>query len=143
MAQAAEKSESFEAIAKKWGEHLEGSWEAQLYGDVAMIPFSGVLMRQMSFWGLMSGSSAYEILLKEIVGALENPQVKAVILDVDSPATRSLAARNSASTFKTYAAASRSSPMQPARPLRLPTGSRHPATSSWCRPLRWPARSAL
>ena len=85
MSTAAEKSESFEAIAKKWGEHLEGTWEAQLYGDVAVIPVSGVLMRQMSWWGFFSGSSAYEILLKEIAGALDNPAVKAVILDVDSP----------------------------------------------------------
>jgi hypothetical protein len=38
MAAAAEKSESFEAIAKKWGDHLEGSWETQLYGDVAVTP---------------------------------------------------------------------------------------------------------
>ncbi len=85
MATAAEKSESFDAIAKKWGEHLEGSWETEMHGSVAVIPVSGVLMRRMSFWGFLSGSSAYEILLKEVAAALGNPQVKAVILDVDSP----------------------------------------------------------
>lgn len=85
MMQAAKKSESFEAIARKWGEHLEGCWETQIYGSVAVIPVSGVLMRQLSWWSFITDSSAYEILLKEIVAALENPRVKAIILDIDSP----------------------------------------------------------
>lgn len=85
MAQASEKAESFDAIARKWGEHLEGSWETQMYGDVAVIPVSGVLMKQLSWWSFISDSSAYDMLLKELAAALDNPKVKAVILDVDSP----------------------------------------------------------
>jgi signal peptide peptidase SppA len=85
MAEASGREESFDAIAKKWGEHLEGSWETQMYGDVAVIPVSGVLMKQLSWWSFLSDSSAYDMLLKEIAAALDNPQVKAVILDVDSP----------------------------------------------------------
>ncbi len=85
MSEASGRDESFDAIARKWGEHLEGSWETQMYGDVAVIPVSGVLMRQLSWWSFISDSSAYEILLKELAAALDSPKVKAVILDVDSP----------------------------------------------------------
>lgn len=85
MAQASASDESFDAIARKWGEHLEGSWETQMYGDVAVIPVSGVLMKQLSWWSFISDSSAYDMLLKELAAALDNPKVKAVILDVDSP----------------------------------------------------------
>ncbi len=42
-------------------------------------------MRQWSFWSWFSGSSAYELLIKDIATAVADPAVKAIVLDIDSP----------------------------------------------------------
>lgn len=85
LARAEEQERSFQAIAKEWGEQLEGAWDGQIHDGVAVIPVGGVLMRQLSWWGLFSGSSSYEILIRDINAAVKNPNVRAIILDVDSP----------------------------------------------------------
>lgn len=85
LARADQEERSFQAIAKEWGEHVDGAWDGNIHNGVAVIPVSGVLMRQLSFFGLLSGSSAYELLVKDIHTALKNPKVKAIILDIDSP----------------------------------------------------------
>lgn len=85
LARADEEERSFHAIAREYGDPLDGAWSGEIQNGVAVIPVTGVLMRQLSFWGWFSGSSAYEILIKDIHAAVTNPEVKAVILDIDSP----------------------------------------------------------
>jgi len=85
LARADEEERSFHAIAREYGDPIDGAWSGEIQNGVAVIPVNGVLMRQMSFWGWFSGSSSYEVLIKDIHAAVTNPEVKSVILDIDSP----------------------------------------------------------
>lgn len=118
LARADEEERSFHAIAREYGDPIDGAWSGEIQNGVAVIPVNGVLMRQMSFWGWFSGSSAYEVLIKDIHAAVTNPAVKAVILDIDSPggevtgcaeladAIRSMSAEKSIVAYATGAACS-------------------------------------
>lgn len=85
LARADDEERSFHAIAREYGDPIDGAWSGEIQNGVAVIPVNGVLMRQLSFWGWFSGSSAYEVLIKDIHAAVTNPAVTAVILDIDSP----------------------------------------------------------
>lgn len=85
LARADEEERSFHAIAREYADPIDGVWSGEIQNGIAVIPVNGVLIRQMSFWGWFSGSSAYEILIKDIHAAVTNPAVKAIILDIDSP----------------------------------------------------------
>lgn len=82
---AAAQETSVDAIARQWGESMEGTYSAEIVDGVAVIPVAGPLMRQLSFWSWFFGGSAYELLAKEIGTAISNPAVRAVVLDIDSP----------------------------------------------------------
>ncbi|MCZ7885390.1 hypothetical protein [Agrobacterium salinitolerans] len=68
LARADEEERSFHAIAREYGDPIDGAWSGEIQNGVAVIPVSGVLMRQLSFWGWFSGSSTYEVLIKDIQG---------------------------------------------------------------------------
>jgi len=52
---------------------------------VAVIPIRGTLMKRYSWLAAYSGLSTYEGVRRASTAALEDPQVKALLLDVDSP----------------------------------------------------------
>lgn len=56
-----------------------------LGGAVAVIPMSGVIAPRMNVMTEMSGGCSAEQLTEQIRSAVENPQVSAIVLDVDSP----------------------------------------------------------
>jgi len=56
--------------------------ETEGQGDTAIISISGVLSQKSSFW---SGEMSTEEIGVEITNALENDDVKRIILDIDSP----------------------------------------------------------
>ncbi len=58
---------------------------AQTDGKVAIIPVYGVLAQKMDMLSAMSGGSSYAGIKKALYSALSNEDVKAVVLDVDSP----------------------------------------------------------
>ncbi|MBP0439916.1 S49 family peptidase [Tianweitania sediminis] len=85
LVSAAAQETSVDAIARQWGDQLEGAYSAEVHDGVAVIPVNGPLMRHLSFWSWISGSGAYELLAKEISAAVANGNVRAVVLDIDSP----------------------------------------------------------
>ncbi|HEY6272627.1 MAG TPA: S49 family peptidase [Terriglobales bacterium] len=52
---------------------------------IAVIPIRGTLMKRFSFMSAASGCSSYAQLQQAATAALADPQVKAVLFDVDSP----------------------------------------------------------
>lgn len=54
-------------------------------GAVAVIPIHGVIAPRMNMMTEMSGGTSAEQLVKRVQAAMENPQIAAVIFDVDSP----------------------------------------------------------
>lgn len=58
---------------------------AQIDGKVAVVPVYGVLANKMDAFSAMSGGTSYAGIKKSLHGALSNEDVKAVVLDIDSP----------------------------------------------------------
>lgn len=58
---------------------------AEIDGKVAVIPIYGVLANKMDAFSAMSGGTSYAGIRKQLHAALSNEDVKAVVLDVDSP----------------------------------------------------------
>ena len=58
---------------------------AQSSGNVAVIPVSGVLSNKMDMMSAMSGGTSYASIRQALYSALANEDVKAVVLDMDSP----------------------------------------------------------
>lgn len=58
---------------------------AEIDGKVAVIPVYGVLANKMDLFSAMSGGTSYAGIKKSLHAALSNEDVKAVVLDIDSP----------------------------------------------------------
>lgn len=58
---------------------------ASIDGKVAVIPVYGVLANKMDAFSAMSGGTSYAGIKKALHSALSNEDVKAVVLDIDSP----------------------------------------------------------
>ncbi len=58
---------------------------AETDGKVAVIPVYGVLADKMDMFSAMSGGTSYASIRKQLYRALDNGDVKAVVLDIDSP----------------------------------------------------------
>lgn len=58
---------------------------AKKQGRVAVLPVRGTILHRMSGMSAMSGGTGLEQLSKAFVALRDDPQVKAIVLDVDSP----------------------------------------------------------
>lgn len=58
---------------------------ASIDGSVAIVPVYGVLANKMDAFSAMSGGTSYAGIKKALHSALSNEDVKAVVLDIDSP----------------------------------------------------------
>lgn len=67
------------------GEPLEGTRTVTIRDGVATIPIKGLLFHYYAWWTEYFGSSSYETIARDLRFALESPQVKSILLFVDSP----------------------------------------------------------
>tara|TARA_Y100001934_G_scaffold281710_1_gene392378 strand:+ start:311 stop:1519 length:1209 start_codon:yes stop_codon:yes gene_type:complete len=82
---AARENEAPEAVAAKLGRQLQNSYNATQRDGVAIIPVTGPLFRYANIFTAISGASSYELIARDFMSALENPQITSIILDIDSP----------------------------------------------------------
>lgn len=82
---AARENESPQAVAAKLGRNLQNTYSVTEREGVAIIPVTGPLFRYANLFTMISGASSYELIARDFTAALENPQIKAIILDIDSP----------------------------------------------------------
>ncbi len=82
---AARENEAPEAVAAKLGRQLQNSYNATERDGVAIIPVTGPLFRYANIFTAISGASSYELIARDFMSALENPQISSIILDIDSP----------------------------------------------------------
>jgi signal peptide peptidase SppA len=57
----------------------------ELRGDVAILSINGPLTKRPSFWSFFFGGSSYQDVEQAMTTAIGDPNVKAIVLDVDSP----------------------------------------------------------
>jgi len=74
-----------EMLAAKRAQRLERTWTATLRENVAIVAITGTIARYDSFYNYITGGTATEDLAVDIAAADQNPDVKAIILDINSP----------------------------------------------------------
>lgn len=82
---ASRENESPQAVAAKLGRNLQNTYSVTERDGVAIIPVTGPLFRYANLFTMISGASSYELIARDFTAALENPQIKGIILDIDSP----------------------------------------------------------
>lgn len=76
---------NLEALVSKDAPVLENTRTVRIQNGVAVIPVSGVITGRMDFLTYVLGGTALDILAKDFRTALENSDIRAIILDFDSP----------------------------------------------------------
>jgi len=74
-----------EAVSRELGRPLDNTRAVTLRGSVAVVPVTGPIFRRANMLTEISGATSVEILARDINTALADPNVRAVVLDVDSP----------------------------------------------------------
>ncbi|NDY56665.1 S49 family peptidase [Desulfovibrio sulfodismutans] len=74
-----------EALAVKTGQPLESAERITVRDGVAVIPVTGPIFRYSSLFTRISGATSVELLARDFRAALDDPSVRAVALEIDSP----------------------------------------------------------
>jgi len=82
---AGRENESVEAVAAKLGRPLDNTRTVEVRDGVAIVPVSGPIMRYANLFSQISGATSIDILATDFRTALDNPDIKAIILGIDSP----------------------------------------------------------
>ena len=75
-----------EALEAQLGKRLENSYDVRLLeGGLAVLPIYGVLAKRMNLFMQISGGTSTELVMRDFQLALEDDDIRAIVLDVDSP----------------------------------------------------------
>ena len=77
--------EARDAIAARDGELLQDTRNVMMYGSSAVISITGPIFPRASFFKMISGGTPISAIAKDFTAALEDPNVKQIILNIDSP----------------------------------------------------------
>jgi len=73
------------ALATKRGERLDETRRVTMRGGVAVVPITGPIFRYANLFTEISGAASTQILATDIQRALDDPKVKSIVLNIDSP----------------------------------------------------------
>lgn len=82
---AARNNESPEAVAAKLGRELQNTHKVRVRDGVAILSVVGPLFRYANLFTAISNAASYELLARDFTVAIEDPDIHAVVLDIDSP----------------------------------------------------------
>lgn len=85
IAIAERRNEAPEAVAARLGRELSNTQRTEIRDGVAVVPVEGPLFRYANLFTDISGASSYDVLARDFTAAVENPDVRAIVLNVDSP----------------------------------------------------------
>lgn len=74
-----------EAVAAKSGTRLDNTRSIELRDGVAVIPVTGPIFRRANLFTEVSGATSIQVLAKDFDQALENPRVKSILFEINSP----------------------------------------------------------
>lgn len=80
-----EYANNLQALEAKLGRPLGNTLQASIRDGVAILPMEGPLFKRAGLFAQMSGATDYKNLAIDLTTALEDPNVKAVLLQIDSP----------------------------------------------------------
>lgn len=82
---ASREGEGPEAVAARLGRPLQNTRTVAIRDGVAVVPIVGPIFRRANMLTEVSGATSTEMLARDFRTALDDPTVKAIMLDVDSP----------------------------------------------------------
>lgn len=82
---ARETAESWEAVATKLGKPLESTWTVETRDGIAIVPVNGPIFRYANLFTMFSGGTSVQDLATDFQASMEDPAIKAILLNVDSP----------------------------------------------------------
>ena len=85
IAIAHQTNKSPEAIAKEMGRDMKNTYAVSTRGGVAVIPITGPLFRHANLLTAVCGATSYELLAQDFNKALNDPNISAILFDIDSP----------------------------------------------------------
>lgn len=74
-----------EAVAAKTGTRLDNTRSVEVRDGVAVIPVRGPIFARANLFTQISGATSIEVLAKDFNEALENPRVKSILFEINSP----------------------------------------------------------
>lgn len=74
-----------EALEARLGRPLENTRAVTLRDGVAVIPITGPIMRYANLFTRISGATSTQELATDLQSAIDDPKVKAIVLNIDSP----------------------------------------------------------
>jgi signal peptide peptidase SppA len=74
-----------EALQTRLGRPLDNARAVQMRDGVAVIPVTGPIFRYANLFTEISGATATGVLARDIQTALDNPYVRGIVLNIDSP----------------------------------------------------------
>lgn len=74
-----------EAVASRLGRPLENTQKVTMHGSVAVIPVRGPISRYASMFSEISGATSVDILARDLTASVDDPAVRGIVLEVDSP----------------------------------------------------------
>ncbi len=81
---ARETNKSPDAIAKEMGKEMKNTNAVSIRDGVAVIKVAGPLFRYANLMTMICGATSYELLANDFNKAVNDPNIKAVVLDIDS-----------------------------------------------------------
>lgn len=82
---ASRENLSRQAIEAELGRPLDNTYTVTVRDGIARIPVAGPLFRYANLFTDCSGATSYEEMAREFTTALNDSQIKAIVLDIDSP----------------------------------------------------------
>ncbi len=82
---ARREGEGVDAVEARLGRPLQNARKVSLRGDVAVVPVTGPVFRYANLMTEISGATSLEVLARDFTTAIEDPNVRAVVLAIDSP----------------------------------------------------------
>lgn len=74
-----------QTIAEQRGQPLDNTQETVVRDGVAIVPIIGPVFRYANLFTMISGGTSTDMLGLDIATAIRNPDVKAIVLEIDSP----------------------------------------------------------
>ncbi len=82
---ARREGDGVEAVEARMGRPLQNARKVTMRGDVAVVPITGPIFRYANLMTEISGATSLEVLAKDFTTALDDPNVGAIVLDINSP----------------------------------------------------------
>ncbi|WP_301154296.1 S49 family peptidase [Metapseudomonas otitidis] len=74
-----------EALEARLGRELDNTRTVIQRGDVAVIPVTGPIFRYANLFTRISGATSTQVLATDLQAALDNPRIRSIVLNIDSP----------------------------------------------------------